>query len=161
MIRASSLAAASLALSVAAAAQEVSVDAVDVETCFEAAGAGDTAPRCLGAASNACQAGTPGGATTPGIAACIAAETAAWDVILNREYRATRAHLSRPEGQIVDVPAALLGAQRAWIGHRDAECPLSHARWRDGTMRAVVGANCHLVLTAARAIELRDMRRGG
>jgi uncharacterized protein YecT (DUF1311 family) len=30
--------------------------------------------------------------------------------------------------------------------------------WQDGSIRTIVAANCHLSMTAQRAIELRDMR---
>ena len=143
-----------------ARAQEASVDAGRVEACFEAAAVGETQPGCIGAASNACQR-RPGGDTTIGITECVAAETAAWDEILNREYRATRDALD-VEGEIgIDTGQALLDAQRAWIAYRDAECALTYARWQGGTIRSIAAANCHLVFTATRAIELRDMRGEG
>ncbi len=148
------------ALAVPARAQEAAVDEARVRACFDGATIGNTQPECIGTASNACQQ-APGGQTTPGIAACIAAETAAWDAILNDEYRATRAVLAGGSDQAIDAEAALLAAQRAWIAHRDAECDLAYARWQDGTIRSIVAANCLLVFTATRAIELRDMRGEG
>ena len=148
------------ALAAPARSQEAAVDEARVRACFDGAAIGDTQPDCIGAASNACQQ-APGGQTTPAIAACIAAETAAWDAILNDEYRATRAILAGGSDQAIDTEAALLAAQRAWIAYRDAECDLAYARWHDGTIRSIVGANCHLVFTATRAIELRDMRGEG
>ena len=148
------------ALAAPARSQEAAIDAARVQACFDGAAVGETQPDCIGAASNACQE-APGGQTTPGVAACILAETAAWDAILNDEYRTTRAVLAGGSEQAIDVGAALLAAQRAWIAHRDAECDLAYARWQDGTIRSIVAANCHLVFTATRAIELRDMRGEG
>ena len=146
-----------LALAPPAAAQDLAVDEAAVRACFDAAAVGETRPRCLGRASDRCQ-DAPGGATTPGIAACIAAETAVWDAILNEEYRATRAALASGDPAL---PDALRDAQRLWIAYRDAECALAHARWADGTVRGIVAANCLLVFTAERAAELRDMRGEG
>ena len=143
-----------------AEAQDPVVDDAAVEACFEGAAVGVTEPPCLGAAAGACQT-RPGGASTIGIVECIVAETAAWDAILNREYRATREALTGTGAAGIDVGSALLDAQRAWIAFRDAECALSYARWQDGTLRSVVGANCVLVMTAVRALELRDMRGEG
>jgi uncharacterized protein YecT (DUF1311 family) len=148
------------ALALPAAAQDLGVDAAVVERCFAGAAIGEAAPACLGGASEACQA-LPGGSTTIGIAQCIGAETAAWDVVLNREYGATRGALSGAGEAGIDAGRALLDAQRAWIAYRDAECALTYARWQGGTIRSVAAANCLLVFTAGRAIELRDMRQGG
>ncbi len=130
------------------------VDAQQVEACFASAPAGDYGPHCLGSASDACQTSTPEGQTTIGIAACIGAETAAWDALLNREFRATRDAHAGSAG----VADRLVAAQRAWIAFRDADCALAHARWADGSIRGVVAANCLMEMTARRALELRDMR---
>lgn len=143
-----------------APAQELAVDPATVEACFAGAAFEETEPACIGAAAGACQA-RPGGATTIGIVECVAAETAAWDAILNREYRAARAALDGPGGAGIDTGQALLEAQRAWIAFRDAECALTYALLQDGTIRSPAAAYCALEFTASRAIELRDMRGGG
>jgi uncharacterized protein YecT (DUF1311 family) len=135
-----------------AVAQSPVLDAAEVAACFADTPLGEVDPACLGAASNACQTVTPGGGTTLGITECILAETAAWDGLLNREYAATRATLEP------DIAAQLLTAQRAWIAFRDAECGLQYALWRDGTIRSIVAANCRMVMTARRTIDLRDMQ---
>lgn len=144
------------------AAQEFAVEAGAVRACFAGTATGEAAPRCLGAASDACQAG-PGGSTTVGIASCITAETAVWDDILNEEYAATRRAFDGRSGGPNGGPLndALRDAQRAWIAFRDADCALAFERWADGTIRSVVHANCMMVLTAERALALRDMRDGG
>ena len=151
-----------MALAAPATAQDAgSVDAgVDpgaVRACFAGTRTGETRPACLGAAARRCQA-RPGGETTMGLVDCIQGEAAAWDAVLNEEYRATRAALSA-RGEA--LASSLLAAQRAWIAYRDAECRLSHDRWGDGTLRGVVHANCILGFTAERSLELRDMRGDG
>ncbi|PTX56575.1 uncharacterized protein YecT (DUF1311 family) [Litoreibacter ponti] len=148
MIRALALIAALGATPVAA--QDLSADPQRVFACHAATAEGERYPDCLGAASNDCQL-KPGGSTTPGIAACIASETQAWDTLLNQEYQATRSTLPQHA-------EALRTAQRAWIAFRDAECRLTYDRWSGGTIRSVAYANCLLVMTAERALALRDMR---
>lgn len=150
-----------LALPQVAAAQELRIDPDIVRECFGATEIGALYPACLGQASTACQ-DLPGGQTTIGISECIQAETAEWDAILNEEYVATQElnAMADAEGlsRMMDRTEALRAAQRAWIAFRDADCAARYAMWQDGSIRTVVGANCHLTMTAQRAIELRDMR---
>ena len=119
---------------------------------------------CIGGMVESCIAGRPDGETTAGTAACIAAEAEAWDVLLNEEYQVTMAEARALDatGDVVapDLTRAetLRDAQRAWIAFRDAECRAQYARWGTGTMRQIAGANCIMVETAERAIELRRMR---
>lgn len=142
-------------------AQDVSIDQQIVRDCFENTEIGALYPLCLGQASGQCQE-RPGGSTTIGITECIQAETAMWDVILNEEYKWTQmANETADEqglSQVMDRTDALRDAQRAWIAFRDADCAARYAMWQDGTIRSIVAANCHLTMTAGRAIELRDMR---
>lgn len=144
-----------------ATAQQLHSDASIVRACFANTPVGAVFPTCLGEASGQCQE-QPGGSTTVGMADCISSETAAWDAILNEEYKATQAALAEQDSaggaHILDRTDALLAAQRAWIAFRDADCTARYAIWQDGTIRTIVGANCHLTMTASRAIELRDMR---
>lgn len=144
-----------------ALAQNLQIDSEIVRDCFAETEVGAVYPTCLGQASGACQE-KPGGSTTIGIAACITAETAEWDAILNEEYKAAQAMLAKQDAEgrsdIMDRTDALLVAQRAWIAFRDAECNARYAIWQDGTIRTIVGANCHLTMTASRALALRDMR---
>ena len=144
-----------------AAGQGAQVDAGEVAACLAATPVGATYPACLGAQSDICQQ-APGGGTTIGIADCIAAETAAWDALLNDAYRALiSAIAARPAGAgdatAEDLTAALRDAQRAWIGFRDADCALRYAQNQGGTIRSIVHANCLLGMTAARTVDLRDM----
>ena len=135
-------------------AQEVNIEAV--KNCFGSAGIADTMPYCLGQASNACQ--QQGFSSTMGIVQCIQAETKVWDDLLNEEYSAVRAMFKVRSAGGINLGEKLLQAQRAWIAYRDAECELSYARWQEGSIRSVVFANCMMVMTAGRAIELRDMK---
>ncbi|WP_172839506.1 lysozyme inhibitor LprI family protein [Sulfitobacter alexandrii] len=142
-----------LAMTCAGAAAAQQVDGNAVRSCFANTPIGETTPDCLGAASNACQ--DQGFDTTQGITQCIQAETAVWDDLLNAEYKSTRAALA---DQDAALPDTLLTAQRAWIAFRDAECALDYARWQGGSIRSVVFANCMMVMTARRTLELRDMK---
>ena len=144
-----------------APAQELSIDPSIVRDCFENTKIGEVYPACLGQASNACQE-QPGGSTTLGISECIQAETAEWDAILNEEYKATQELNAMADGEglspLTSRADALRDAQRAWIAFRDADCGARYAMWQDGSIRVIVAANCHLTMTAQRAIDLRDMR---
>jgi len=150
-----------LAVIGATAAQAQQVDRSAVQACYSGAAIGDTTPACLGQASNACQ--IQGHTTTQGIVQCIQAETQAWDALLNTEYKALRADLGNRNttvsGNQLDLNEQLLTAQRAWIAYRDAECSFAYARWQDGSIRSVVHANCLMVMTARRTIELRQTLR--
>jgi uncharacterized protein YecT (DUF1311 family) len=142
-------------------AQDAQVDESLVRHCHASTPTGATYPECLGQASNACQA-QPGGSSTLGIVACIQAETTVWDQLLNTEYKATQAANAQADARSqqanINRVKALRDAQRAWISFRDADCNARYALWQDGTIRSVVAANCHMVMTASRAIDLRDMR---
>ena len=142
-------------------AQDLKINQQIVRDCFENTEIGALYPLCLGEASGQCQE-QPGGSTTIGIAECIQAETAMWDVILNEEYKWTQManQTADEEGlsQVMDRSDALRDAQRAWSAFRVADCAARYAMWQDGTIRTIVSANCHLTMTAQRAIELRDMR---
>jgi uncharacterized protein YecT (DUF1311 family) len=150
-----------LGLAQAAQAQQLQIDPIMVRACFANTQTGAVYPSCLGQASNQCQQ-QPGGSTTVGMVECITSETAEWDAILNEEYQATQALLAQQDAdglsRIMDLTDALRAAQRAWITFRDADCTAQYALWQDGTIRSIVGANCHLTMTASRAIALRDMR---
>ena len=136
------------------------VDPAIVKSCFVGADIGETTPSCIGQAANECQ--MRGYTTTIGITQCIQAETQEWDNLLNRAYKATRADFTNSDNALsdnsIDLTDQLLKAQRAWIAFRDAECALAYARWQDGSIRSVVHANCMMVMTASRTIELRDMK---
>lgn len=136
-----------------AAAEEFTIDESVVTACFARLADGQ-AINCIGDAANTCQQTTKQGQTTLGISQCLMAENAAWDVLLNREYKAVRdSFASQPELQ-----QALLTAQRAWIALRDADCTLAYDRWGNGSMRQIGGASCQMNHTARRALDLKQMR---
>lgn len=140
----------------------LSVDPATVRACHDGAAPGDVAPSCIGAASGTCQ-GLPRGDTTLGLVACMSAEAEAWDVLLNEEYALLRGEaeaMDRMEGG-ESRARALRDAQRAWIAFRDGDCRLAWALWQGGTIRGPVAADCHMVHTARRALELRGLRRDG
>lgn len=144
-----------------ASAQTLTADPGSVRACFADTPTGALYPVCLGQAANNCQQ-QEGGSTTIGITECIQSETAVWDAILNQEYLATQAtNRAADAGGFVEGLGredTLREAQRAWIAFRDADCTARYATWQDGTIRSIVAANCHLTMTAARAVDLRDMR---
>lgn len=136
------------------AAQDFRVDEVAVSACFETAQRGHGESGCIGQASAVCQMKSRQGMTTLGISQCNAAEAAAWDDLLNREYAATREHYAdRPVLQDL-----IRKAQRAWIEMRDADCTLAYDRWDGGSMRVIAGSDCRLRHTARRTLDLRSMR---
>jgi uncharacterized protein YecT (DUF1311 family) len=111
-------------------------------------------------------AGTEGGDTTLGMVACTAAETAAWDTLLNEVYAALmiearrRAGAAADEGrEAPDHEALLREAQRAWLVFRDADCAQEVAVWEEGSTGRIAGAYCMLDRTATRVLELTDKRR--
>lgn len=152
-----SMLAAVLALTPAlAAAQDLPSSATEgleetVRACFADYNPYAGGPSCLGQAAQGCTAAA--GDTTVAIVACIGAETLVWDDLLNTEYKARRAELTAP-----GLNDKLLAAQRAWIAFRDAECGLEVARWGDASASRIVGANCMMEMTAARAAQLRDKK---
>ncbi|MCL3882776.1 lysozyme inhibitor LprI family protein [Marivita sp. GX14005] len=154
---------AALAFPGMAAAQNLGADPQIVRGCFASTPPGSVYPPCLGQASGQCQQ-LPGGSTTIGMMECIQAETAHWDAILNEQYGRTQDFNAMQDAQgaspVMDRTDALRDAQRAWIAFRDADCAARYALWQDGTMRSIVAANCHLTMTAQRALELRDMTGG-
>lgn len=141
-----------------AAAQDLPATALaDVENtvraCFAEYDPLGSGPNCLGQGAQGCIAATD--ESTLSMVGCIGAETQVWDDLLNTEYKARRAEmLAQGEG----LSELLLDAQRAWIAFRDAECALEVARWGNGTLATVVGANCAMEMTATRATQLRDKK---
>ena len=123
-----------------------------VEACVMATSVGDLAPDCIGAAAKQCQQ-APGGDTTLGISECVMGEHAAWDAILNREYKQARVAYGGDQA----AADSLLAAQRAWIAWRDAECAFQYDRYGGGSLRTIASANCQMSMTAQRALELRDL----
>ncbi|MEX6508048.1 lysozyme inhibitor LprI family protein [Jiella sp. M17.18] len=143
----------------ALAADTAKGDLRTVKACL--AKAGDDPASCIGVVANPCEE-TPDGQTTPGIDECLGREQAAWDVILNENYKASLAdakdldkRLKDEQGTEPSAAAALLKAQRAWLAYRDAECDRIFEINKEGTIRTNAASACQNDLTANRAIALR------
>jgi uncharacterized protein YecT (DUF1311 family) len=137
------------------------IDRARVMACYQEHIEAREALNCIGAAAAACQeihTDQFEGSTTVGIAACLSAETEVWDALLNTNYRLRRAEMAAQDADqgtpLMARVEALRQAQRAWIAFRDAECRRLYAEHQGGTLRTIIGASCHLTLTARRAVDL-------
>ncbi|MBS0563806.1 MAG: DUF1311 domain-containing protein [Proteobacteria bacterium] len=141
----------------AAWADDPATVAATVEACFEKGKkSGDQG--CIGDASLSCQQTANGGMSTLGMAQCNAAETAAWDRILKREYvevlafaQALDAEDSSPAGSAVEIAQS---AERDWKAYKDSQCLMEYAGWGGGSMRNIASSDCKVRLTAERAFYL-------
>lgn len=133
-----------------------------VIACFAEAPA-EARGQCIGKGLDACLT-AEGDETTLGIVACLNAETLGWDEIVQGEYDRLLTDLTvrdgaYPPGVARLSRAATFGAaQHAWKSWVDAECLSLYAEWQDGTIRSVKAADCRRLLTADRAIDLRERR---
>ena len=134
------------------AASAQNLDTQTVRACFAGAGPGDITASCIGYAARVCS--ERDNHTTISVVECTRAELATWDGFLNQQYGVVRDQLGARDPALAD---ALLGAQRAWLAYRDAECALRAARV-SGSYRSVILASCLLDETAERALELRDKK---
>jgi uncharacterized protein YecT (DUF1311 family) len=135
-------------------AQDFPVDAGQVEACFDSQAFDAPEAACIGEAAAICSDTTDQGQTTLGLSQCMMSEAAAWDALLNREYKALRAkYETEPE-----LRQQLQTAQRAWIAFRDADCGFAYAVWGNGSMRQIGGADCRLRHTARRTLELKKVQ---
>ena len=133
----------------------------DLRACYTSAEDADGKLACMFTVSEACQAEEEGGYSTLGMSMCNHAESEAWDVLLNEEYKAAQKF-----GKVMDEDEAesfpnldkrtdtLREAQRAWIAFRDAECLNAYANWGAGSMRHIAGTACVLEMTAKRTVDL-------
>lgn len=133
----------------------------DLRSCYYAADNSIDKQACVFVVSEACQATEEGGYSTLGMSICNRDEAAAWDVLLNEEYRATMAAFEPLDAEDAEYTPGLdtrvdtlRAAQRAWITFRDAECLNEYALWGSGSMRSIIGTACILNETAERTIEL-------
>lgn len=134
------------------AQQGVQLDPEAVRACAQTARAVDRgAPACAGEAARACQA-RPGGGTTLGTTECLMAETAVWGDLMQAALADQAQRLGQQDPALVPQ---LNAAQKAWIAYRDAECGLRYGIWIEGSIRTIIAADCHLIKTAQRAIEVR------
>ncbi len=158
------LAFAVLAAAAPAGAQDAPPAVEAVRACIEVAGRDPEAERaCIGGQALACIDADPAAQTVPGMAACYAAETAAWDAVLAASYADLVALSASGEAGTSEAPAdgegLLRAAQHAWAGFRDADCAQAAGQWGEDAMREVAGAECLLGRTAARTLELIAKRR--
>ena len=103
---------------------------------------------CVGITLDDCM-DRPGGATTLGIVECHKAETAAWDVLLNRYYKQAQIGLS------AELITSLRDVQRSWITFRDLSCRFAYDWAGGGTIRGPLAADCLLRKTAEQALWLK------
>lgn len=133
----------------------------DLRACYDGSDTSAGKMECTFVVSSACQESEDGGYSTLGISSCNADEAAAWDVLLNEEYRATMTEFETYDAEDAKYSSGLASrvdtlrdAQRAWIVFRDAECLNEYALWGSGSMRNIIGSACILNETAERTIEL-------
>ncbi len=131
-----------------------------LRACYDAADTIEGKNACLWQMSNRCMDETQGGYSTLGQAQCMAAESDAWDALLNEEYRFAMDSARSLDETDADTPEfavradTLREAQRAWIPYRDANCTAAYAKWGMGSMRQIEGVSCLMRMTAQRTVEL-------
>ena len=75
------------------------------------------------------------------------------DAALNFTYRNVTARLKSDD----ETRKLLVGAQKAWLGFRDAECGFEAAAARGGSIQPMIVAQCRTRLTEARTGTLRGL----
>jgi uncharacterized protein YecT (DUF1311 family) len=90
--------------------------------------------------------------STPDIVECLDKVNAQWDKRLNAAYQRALKSVD-PAG----VPA-LRAAERAWVEYRKQRC--SYLSSGPGTIVRVIGADCFVRMTKARAVELEEDAKG-
>lgn len=133
------LTAARPALALLAAAPALAFLAAAPATVFLAAAPAAAADRCAAAADQTA------------MTACYEKALKTADAALNASYREI-------EGRLADDPATkkrLVGAQKAWLAFRDAECRFSTSAVEGGSMAPTLTAICLQEMTAARTSELK------
>ncbi len=143
-------------------AQEVDFARVEanLRACFnEAEDTIDAKRACIGTAALICMDESEGGYSTYGQSQCQSAEAAAWDVLLNEQYRAAMATARSADAEESDAGYArraetLRAMQRAWIPFRDAKCDAEYAVWGRGSMRQIAGTGCMMQTNAEQTIQI-------
>lgn len=149
-------------LAVAAAEPGPATDPAPVLACLDAAERDPAAERaCAGVASQACIEDLGGSAEAAGLAACTAAEAAAWEAAIAALTGQIGALLRlQAEAEAAEAQEALLGAaQAAWRQYREADCAQEAAHWGEDPMAQAALSECWLNRSAARALELLAKRR--
>ncbi len=93
---------------------------------------------------------------------CAGQDLADADKALNVQYQATRKVLTERdrEASTSDLKGgvdALVKAQRAWIGYRDAQCLSWGFQARGGSMEPMLVSSCEADLTRKRTAELKAL----
>jgi uncharacterized protein YecT (DUF1311 family) len=96
--------------------------------------------------------GSPGSASDAAMADCYRIEGAAWDGLLNENYKMMLASLD--DGQTAKAQAM----QRAWVAYRDTTCGFYYDKIQ-GTMAGFMAAACEARETARRAMLLAFFSR--
>jgi uncharacterized protein YecT (DUF1311 family) len=96
---------------------------------------------------------------------CAEQDLVAADKLLNTQYQASRkAAKSRDADAMPDqrgADEALLKAQRAWVGYRDAQCASYGYQARGGSMEPQLIYMCQADLTRKRTAELKKLNDMG
>jgi uncharacterized protein YecT (DUF1311 family) len=95
---------------------------------------------------------------------CAEQDFEAADAELNAVWKDARKAAKEMDADLSDelkgADKALLAAQRAWIGYRDAQCELEGFQARGGTMEPQLVATCKAYTTRARTKELKEFIGG-
>jgi uncharacterized protein YecT (DUF1311 family) len=93
---------------------------------------------------------------------CAGQELTEADKALNAQYQATRKALKArdADASTADLKGgedALVKAQRAWVGYRDAQCVSWGFQARGGSMEPMLISSCQADLTRKRTAELKEL----
>jgi uncharacterized protein YecT (DUF1311 family) len=95
---------------------------------------------------------------------CSEQDFEAADAELNTVWKDARKAAKETDADLSDdlkgADKALLAAQRAWIGYRDAQCELDGFQARGGTMEPQLVSSCKAWMTRARTKELKGFIGG-
>jgi len=95
---------------------------------------------------------------------CAYRDFEAADAELNTVWKDAREAAKESDAELPDelkgADKALLAAQRAWIGYRDAQCELAGFEARGGSMEPMFVSGCKAELTRARTKELKAFVSG-
>ena len=91
--------------------------------------------------------------TQAALDACAGGASAKADTALNLVYKSVVARLKSED----DAKTALVSAQKAWIGFRDAECDFEASGSIGGSIHPMIVGQCRTKLTQARTAALRQM----
>lgn len=128
---------------------------IAIEACVDAAESeGRDAATCINTYTDECLA-RPENGTTAAMRQCINREFAAWDVLLNEDYRAVMETLDTDQQK-----TQLRDAQRLWNKFVQSYCPLRHA-FKGGTVSLISGDFCMMERTARQALSLRQLGASG